>query len=211
MSNFLLLAILFCILGVVIMIIYLADKISMLEKNTRAATGEHAAAANPQTAPDKRFAGLSGERLWQAMSGAAVAGLDTANIDDIRKYYGPVLERHIDELFEEGLLDSRQGIQVQPDPLRNIRTTQGQLLSWLPPGEAKNIYDLGLDRGRGEDANLPELRARLDATCARVYSMLGLTPAQSFSHRLLPGPVQTTAGASVLAATSGQTTTRPLA
>ena len=145
------------------------------------------------------------------MSGAAVAGLDTANIDDIRKYYGPVLERHIDELFEEGLLDSRQGIQVQPDPLRNIRTTQGQLLSWLPPGEAKNIYDLGLDRSRGEDANLPELRARLDATCARVYSMLGLTPAQSFSHRLLPGPVQTTAGASVLAATSGQTTTRPLA
>ena len=211
MSNFLLLAILFCILGVVIMIIYLADKISMLEKNTRAATGEHAPAANPQTAPDKRFAGLSGERLWQAMSGAAVAGLDTANIDDIRKYYGPVLERHIDELFEEGLLDSRQGIQVQPDPLRNIRTAQGQLLSWLPPGEAKNIYDLGLDRGRGEDANLPELRARLDATCARVYSMLGLTPAQSFSHRLLPGPVQTTAGASVLAATSGQTTTRPLA
>ena len=211
MSNFLLLAILFCILGVVIMIIYLADKISMLEKNTRAATGEHAPAANPQTAPDKRFAGLSGERLWQAMSGAAVAGLDTANIDDIRKYYGPVLERHIDELFEEGLLDSRQGIQVQPNPLRNIRTTQGQLLSWLPPGEAKNIYDLGLDRGRGEDANLPELRARLDATCARVYSMLGLTPAQSLSHRLLPGPVQTTAGASVLAATSGQTTTRPLA
>ena len=211
MSNFLLLAILFCILGVVIMIIYLADKISMLEKNTRAATGEHAPAANPQTAPDKRFAGLSGERLWQAMSGAAVAGLDTANIDDIRKYYGPVLERHIDELFEEGLLDSRQGIQVQPDPLRNIRTTQGQLLSWLPPGETRNIYDLGLDRGRGADANLPELRARLDATCARVYSMLGLTPAQSFSHRLLPGPVQTTAGASVLAATSGQTTTRPLA
>jgi hypothetical protein len=211
MSNFLLLAILFCILGVVIMIIYLADKISMLEKNTRAATGEHAPAANPQSAPDKRFAGLSGERLWQAMSGAAVAGLDTANIDDIRKYYGPALERHIDELFEEGLLDSRQGIQVQPDPLRNIRTTQGQLLSWLPPGEAKNIYDLGRDRGRGEDANLPELRARLDATCARVYSMLGLTPAQSFSQRLLPGPVQTTAGASVLAQTSGQTTTRPLA
>ena len=211
MSNFLLLAILYCILGVVIMIIYLADKISMLEKNTRAATGEHAPAANPQTAPDKRFAGLSGERLWQAMRGTAVAGLDAPSIDDIRKYYGPALERHIDELFEEGLLDSRQGIQVQPDPLRNIRTTQGQLLSWLPPGEAKNIYDLGLDRGRGEDANLPELRARLDATCARVYSMLGLTPAQSFSHRLLPGPVQTTAGASVLAATSGQTTTRPLA
>ena len=211
MSNFLLLAILFCILGVVIMIIYLADKISMLEKNTRAATGEHAPAANPQTAPDKRFAGLSGERLWQAMRGTAVAGLDAPSIDDLRKYYGPALERHIDELFEEGLLDSRQGIQVQPDPLRNIRTTQGQLLSWLPPGEAKNIYDLGLDRGRGEDANLPELRARLDATCARVYSMLGLTPAQSFSHRLLPGPVQTTAGASVLAATSGQTTTRPLA
>ena len=185
MSTFLLLTILVSTLGMAVMIIYMIDRIHSIEKHSRRAAG--AADAAPAVPLDERFGGLEGAQLWQAMAGMQTEGWDAEAIDELRKHYEPVLLRHIGDLLEEGVLDARQGIQVKPNDLRAIKTTHGQVLCWMPPEEARRIYDLGLDRLRAGEDNLPAIRARLDETCDRMFASLGLIPTQSVSRVLLPG------------------------
>ena len=184
MSTFLLLTILVGMLGVTIMIIYLTDKIHSIEKNTRRATGS--ADSGPPAPIDERFAGLDGERLWQAMREMPAEGVDPQAIDELRKCYEPVLLRHIGELLEEGVLDGRQGIQVKPNELRTIKTSHGQVVSWIPPVEARMIYDLGLDRQHSSQDDLAAIRVRLDDICDRLFISLGLSPTQRVSRVLMP-------------------------
>ena len=186
MSTFLLMAILVGMLGVAIMIIYVIDKIHSIENHARRSTG-NAGASKPQVAPDDRFSGLEGQLLWQTMIGAPMEGWDQEALDALRLCYEPVLLRHIGELLEEGVLDGRQGIQVKPDDLRTIKTTHGQVVSWIPPEEARAIYDLGLKQQRAGHDALPAIRARLDETCDRLFASLGLVASQSVSRILLPG------------------------
>ena len=183
MSTFLLSTILISMLFVAVMIIYVIDKIHSIEKHSRRV----ADGGVPPAPADERFAGLEGEQIWQTLAGMPVEGWDAQALDELRKHYEPVLLRHIGELLEEGMLDARQGIQVKPNELRAIKTTHGQLLSWIPPEEARRIYDLGQDRLRASEDNLPAIRARLDETCDRLFASLGLSPTQSVSRILLPG------------------------
>ena len=185
MSTFLLMTILVSMLSLAVMIIYMIDKIHSIEKHSRRAAG--AVGAAPAVPVDERFGGLEGEQLWQAMAGMQAEGWDAQAIDALRTHYEPVLLRHVGELLEAGVLDARQGIQVKPNDLRAIKTTHGQVLSWIPPEEARRIYDLGLDRLRAGEDNLPAIRARLDETCDRMFASLGLVPTQSVSRVLLPG------------------------
>ena len=183
MSTFLLSTILISMLFLAVMIIYVIDKIHSIEKHSRRVTG----GGVPPAPADERFAALEGEQIWQALAGMPAEGWDAQALDELRKLYEPVLLRHIGELLEEGMLDARQGIQVKPNDLRAIKTTHGQVLSWIPPEEARRIYDLGQDRLRAGEDNLPAIRARLDETCDRLFASLGLSPAQSASRILLPG------------------------
>ena len=183
MSTFLLSTILISMLFVAVMIIYVIDKIHSIEKHSRRV----ADGGVPPAPADERFAGLEGERIWQTLAGMQAEGWDAQALDELRKHYEPVLLRHIGELLEEGMLDARQGIQVKPNDLRAIKTTHGQLLSWIPPEEARRIYDLGQDRLRAGEDNLPAIRVRLDETCDRLFASLGLSPTQSVSRILLPG------------------------
>ena len=186
MSTFLLSTILVSMLFVAVMIIYVIDKIHSIEKHSRRAAGATDGGLPPVPA-DERFAGLEGEPLWQTLSGMPAEGSDAQAIDELRMHYEPVLLRHVGELLEEGMLDARQGIQVKPNDLRAIKTTHGQVLSWIPPEEARSIYNLGQDRLHASEDNLPAIRARLDGTCDRLFASLGLSPTQSVSSILLPG------------------------
>ncbi len=197
MSTFLLSTILVSMLFVAVMIIYVIDKIHSIEKNSRRA----ADGGVPPAPADERFAGLEGEQLWQAMAGTPPEGADAQAIDELREHYEPILLRHIGELLEEGVLDARQGIQIKPNDLRAIKTTHGQVLSWIPPDEARRIYDLGQDRLHAGEDNLPAIRVRLDETCDRLFASLGLSPTQSVSRILLPGaePAAAPAGSPAMA------------
>ena len=185
MSTFLLLIILVGMLGVAVMIIYVIDKIHSIEKHARRAPGA-ADNGGPPATTDERFSGLDGEQLWQAMTQLPAEGTDPQAIEQLRKCYEPVLLRHIGELIEEGVLDARQGIQVKPNDLRTIKTPYGQVVSWIPPEEARMIYDLGLDRQRTDQTNLPAIRTRLDEICDSLYASLGLNPTQRVSRVLMP-------------------------
>ena len=186
MSTFLLLTILVSMLFLAVMIIYVIDKIHSIEKHSRRAAGATDGGLPPIPA-DEHFAGLEGEQLWQILAGMPAVGWDAQAIEELRMHYEPVLLRHVGELLEEGMLDARQGIQVKPKDLRAIKTAHGQVLSWIPPEEGRRIYDLGLDRLRAGEDNLPAIRLRLDETCDRLFASLGLSPAQSVSRILLPG------------------------
>ena len=197
MSIFLLMAIFVGLLGVVVMIIYLIDRVNSIEKisrNLSDGTSNH----TPDLPLDERFGDKQGRDLWSALSSAPGPGVDAERLSDLRSNYEPVLLRHIEELFEEGTLDARQGIQTQPTEGRWIRTASGQVQSWLPASDVRGIYDLGQDRERNGTKDLADIRARLDAFCERLFGTLGMRLTRSVSRLLLPGTETDKAGVSAV-------------
>ena len=181
------------LIGVVVMIIYLIDRVNSIEKISRNfsdGTSNH----TPDRPLDKRFGDKQGRDLWRALSSAPGPGVDAERLSDLRSNYEPVLLRHIEELFEEGTLDARQDIQTQPTEVRWIRTANGQVQSWLPASDVRGIYDLGQDRERNGTKDLAEIRARLDAFCERLFGTLGMRLTRSVSRLLLPGTETDKAG-----------------
>jgi hypothetical protein len=185
MGTFLLLAIFFSLLGVVLMIIYLIDRIHSMEKISQLA-GQRPGGDKPPVGADERFEGLAGESLWRALAGEPTPGWNEEDLAKLRTFYEPVLLRHVMELFELGQLDSRQGIQMQPEADRMVRTPYGQIASWLPSSEARAIYDLGQDRQQRGDQAIGDIRERLDAMCKRLRINTGLPAGPGISRILLP-------------------------
>lgn len=185
MSNFLLLSIFLSLLGVVLMIIYLLDRVNSIGK-MRAGQDVEAAAEIHATPADERFEGLGGEALWNALSGVSTPAWSEEKLSAMRKFYEPVLERHVMEVFDLGQLDARQGIQMSAEPDRLVRTAQGQLASWLPPAESRAIYNLGQDCERCEAREFPDMRARVDGIYEGLRSNVGLPPGPGIARMLLP-------------------------
>ena len=181
------------LIGVVVMIIYLIDRVNSIEKISRNFS-DGKSNHTPDLPLDKRFGDRQGRELWSALSSAPGPGVDAERLSDLRSNYEPVLLRHIEELFEEGSLDARQDIQTQPTEVRWIRTASGQVQSWLPASDVRGIYDLGQDRERNGTKDLADIRARLDAFCERLFGTLGMRLTRSVSRLLLPGTETDKAG-----------------
>ena len=195
MSMFLLMAIFVGLLGVVVMIIYLIDRVNSIEKISRNLP-DGASNQTPGLPVDGRFGDTQGQLLWNALSTAPSPGMNAERQSNLRSHYEPVLLRHIEELFEEGTLDARQDIQAQPKEARWIRTPTGQVQSWLPAMDVRVIYDLGQDRERLGEKDIADIRARLDTCSDRLFGTLGMRPTRSISRLLLPGAeTDTVAGA----------------
>lgn len=168
------------------MIIYLVDRVNTIERVSRTASSGNSA-QTLDVPLDPRFGDTQGKLLWTALTSAPSTGVDTERLSDLRGHYEAALSRHIEELFEEGALDARQGIQAQPNQERWIRTATGQVQSWLPASDVRSIYDLGQDRERLGAKDLAEIRARLDTLCGRLFEDMGIRPTRSISLLLLPG------------------------
>ena len=191
MSTVFLIAIFFVLVGVSIMVLYLVDRVRKIELNT----AEQADAADGMSAinTDKRFDGLAGEALWQAVT--ATDDAESANaqaVTELRLRFSPVLQRHIAELLEEGVLDGRQGVRLPPPAARVIKTANGQVLSWLPPEDGREIYEIGLERLSIPRYPHISLGERLDRVAGKLFQSSGLTLPAGFPACLLPskGAVQ---------------------
>lgn len=182
MSTLLLFTILACVIAALVLVVHLVDRVREMEKHARQAALE----AGGTVTTDLRFGELAGEDLWQSLTGARPDEVDPEAVEAMRQDYEPVLQRHIEELFEEGVLDGRQGVRLQPRAVRPIKTPAGQVASWLPPLPAREIYEVGVARGEGLTAALPALRARLDGACDSLYLSLGIEAPRSYSGLLLP-------------------------
>jgi hypothetical protein len=184
MVNIFLIAIFLCLVGVTIMVVYIVDRVRKIELNTAPACGAGSSAA---VTTDERFGGLEGEALWEAVT--ATDDADPAKLEpltELRLQFSPVLQRHIEELFEEGVLDGRQGVRLPPAETRAIKTAEGQVLSWLPREDGREIYQIGLERSSIPQFQHVQLGERLDRVAGRLFNAAGLTLPHVFSAYLLP-------------------------
>lgn len=132
------------LLIVLVFIIYLVDRVNSIEKETRQVVfslseqKKDASSVGP-------FAGLSGKKLWDAMTGRVPDGLDPSMIVDIRERFEVVLHKHIEAIFQEGRQDGQLGLSGEPKNTKTITTLRGSVESWLPTSQVNSIYKCGLD------------------------------------------------------------------
>ena len=188
MIYFFMLAILVGLIGVGVLALYVMDRVHKIEKQTvrTGAAGSASAASAAFGTTDPRFEGFGGQRLWELLT-APEGEVATPLNAQIRHLYTQVLQRHIEEIFEEGTLDGRQGVRMPPAAVRIIKTSGGQVASWLPPAESHAIYEIGLERSVSSGTGFSALRTRLEKVCARLYEKAGIELMPQLFGHLLPG------------------------
>lgn len=172
---------------VLLLLVYLIDRVNTIEKETR--TIQSSAASAKSATPPGPFAGLSGRRLWDAVTGSLPPGRDPGEWSAMRDRYALVLQLHIESVFEEGQRDAQRGLMGEPKNPRIIACPHGNIESWLPVNQINTIYQCGLSSvGASEDA-LMGLRATLNDAGRHLYQKAGLTPIPIQSDLILPGPL----------------------
>ncbi len=213
MSNFMMNMISWVLLLLVILTLYLIDKVNHLAQMYEPPKPEAPPEPAPEPAGDLLFAGLEGKKLWDAMNGKAVEGFDSNLLDSLRPHYEPILREHISATFKDGVDEAHESEPKTPGSQREISTVRGHVQSWLPPQHLGSIFRTGVEFGGSyaKDPN-PDVLARLQQTLDSVTSMLyqraGVTLDVPYSELLLspPAAFEEEAAADTLALTdqSGQ-------
>jgi hypothetical protein len=176
------------LLAVLVLVIYLVDRVNALERLAQtapaAAPGAAAASLADTSGP---FAGLEGSPLWDVLTGAAPGATDPTELTLLRQRFEPVLMLHIEALFEEGRQDARAGRVGSPRNPRRMNTSRGAFNLWIPEGPASVLYQCGLDYIRKGIAQWSDLRLTLDAVGASMLGQLQMPLNGRLSDRLM-GP-----------------------
>ena len=193
MSNFMMNLISWILLLLVILTLYLIDKVNKLTS-----LQEEAMHPSPPVEPppeleppgDILFAGLEGKTLWDAMSGKQIDGFEPTLIEALRPHYEPILREHIETTFSDGLEDAHEDDPQNPGSLRTIPTPRGEVESWLPPQHLGSIYrtamEFGGDYAKTRDTDtFYRLQETLDSVTSMLYQRAGLTLEIPFSETLL--------------------------
>jgi hypothetical protein len=219
MSNFMMNMISWILLLLVILTLYLIDKINHLAKLYEAPKPETPSLPEFETEipSDLLFSGLEGKKLWDAMNGKQVEGFDATLIEALRPHYEPILREHITASFKDGVEDALSGSENHmPSSTRKISTARGHIQSWLPPQHLGSVYRSALEFAGSYCQNPdPEVLLRLKETVDSVVDMLyqraGITNEVPFSEFLfeeVPVPSTETPTEDVMLAltdASGQT------
>ena len=203
MSNFMMNMISWVLLLLVILTLYLIDKINHLAKMYEAPKPE--TPALPEFATDipgdLLFSGLEGKKLWDAMNGKEVEGFDASMIEALRPHYEPILREHITATFKDGLEEVGGDESKVPSSLRKIETVRGHIQSWLPPQHLGSIYRAALEFA-GAYANDPNpdmlvrLKQTVDSVVDMLYQRVGITNEVPFSDFLFEAmPIEDDASA----------------
>ena len=192
MSNFMMNMISWVLLLLVILTLYLIDKVNHLAKMYEAPQPESPSLPEfeAEVPGDLLFSGLEGKKLWDAMNGRQVDGFDATLVDALRPHYEPILREHITATFKDGLEEVGGDESKVPSSLRKISTARGFIQSWLPPQHLGSIYRSALEFAGSYAANPnPEVLLRLQQTVDSVVDMLyqrvGIINEVPFSEFLL--------------------------
>ena len=183
MSNFLLLLILFVLASVLLLIVYLIDRVNIIEKVTLKFTGESKLKEN---SGDGVFGDLTAERLWGAMSGIPTQGWDDETLSEIRPRYEIILQKHAEALFEEGVLDGKEDSIKPPSNTHSVNTLRGSVDSWIPQQYADAIYEVGAQKGKSDETDLQTLKQTLNSTYDTLLNQVNLKATRPISEQLLP-------------------------
>jgi len=171
------------LLVVIVLVVYLVDRVNSLEKETRRVA--QLSAAVPAAAPDP-WSGLSGKALWDAMTGRAPASMTAAALDELRSRYELVLHKHIQSVFDEGVRDGQRGLSGDPKNPRSIQTAQGAVESWMPTPQLNTLYKCGLDSAQLSADALVAVRQALDEAGQQLFAKVQLPLSEPLSSSLMP-------------------------
>jgi hypothetical protein len=191
MSNFMMNMISWVLLLLVILTLYLIDKINHLAKMYEAPKPDTPALPEFSTEipGDLLFSGLEGKKLWDAMNGKEVEGFDASMIEALRPHYEPILREHITATFKDGLEEVGGDESKVPSSMRKIATVRGHIQSWLPPQHLGSVYRSALEFA-GSYANDPDpevllrLKQTVDSVVDMLYQRVGITNEVPFSDFL---------------------------
>jgi hypothetical protein len=197
MSNFMMNMISWVLLLLVILILYLIDKVNHLAKMYEAPKPESQGTPGmlgmsefeTEIPGDLLFSGLEGKKLWDAMNGKQIEGFDASMIEALRPHYEPILREHITATFQDGLEEVGGDESKVPSSLRKISTVRGFIQSWLPPQHLGSIYRSALEFA-GTYANDPHpdvlvrLQQTVDSVADMLYQRVGITNEVPFSEFL---------------------------
>jgi hypothetical protein len=192
MSNFMMNMISWVLLLLVILTLYLIDKINHLAKMYEAPKPDAPSLLpefETEIPGDLLFSGLEGKKLWDAMNGKQVEGFDATLIEALRPHYEPILREHITSTFQDGLEESSGDDSKAPSSMRKISTVRGHIQSWLPPQHLGSIYRSAIEFA-GSYANDPDpqvllrLKQTVDSVVEMLYQRVGITNEVPFSDFL---------------------------
>jgi hypothetical protein len=173
MSNFMMNMISWVLLLLVILTLYLIDKVNHLAQLYEAPKPELPPLPEPEPPSDILFAGLEGKKLWDAMNGKPMEGFDASLIDALRAHYEPILREHITLTFKDGLEDVDGSESRVPSSERRVTTLRGHIQSWLPPQHLGGIYRAALEFAGSYKRNpQSQVLERLKQTVDNVTNML---------------------------------------
>jgi hypothetical protein len=176
------------LLFLLVLMIYLLDKVNSLEKDTKTAIQNFSSTAKqPVAVAVGPFAGLSTKKLWDAMTGRPPEDFPVDSLGDVRARYETVLLKHIESIFEEGKRDGSMGVSSPPKNTRHITTPQGNVESWLPVSQVNALYQCGVDIHQKPPEQHADIRLALDDTCNQLFGKTQIEPKEPMSHTLM-GP-----------------------
>lgn len=193
MSNFMMNMISWILLLLVILTLYLIDKVNHLQQTQEPELTPMPPLPMPEPPTDILFAGLEGKKLWDAMTGKPVDGFDATLIDALRAHYEPILREHITETFRDGVECADETDTGVPASQRKIPTVRGFIQSWLPPQHLGSIYRVGIEYGavKNKDPDpdiVMRLRETLDSVTDMLYKRTSISYEVPFSELLMAEP-----------------------
>lgn len=168
MNTILLLLIFTGLVGMLLVIFFMLDRLNDLHRQADVAKGE----PNPANA----FGGLAGKNLWDAMIGIPLPGWGAKQVAALRPRYELVLQKHLELLFEDGKLDGREGFSMPVRCDRKVPTLRGEIESWIPHEFASGVYRAGYALATSADGDQELVHRQLDMLGNAIFSAAGLPP-----------------------------------
>ena len=189
MTNFMMNMVSWVLLLLVILTLYLIDKVNHLAQLYEAPKPEMPLLPEAEPPSDILFAGLEGKKLWDAMNGKTVDGFDASLIDALRAHYEPILREHITLAFKDGLEDVDGSESRVPSSERRVTTLRGHIQSWLPPQHLGGIYRAALEFAGSYKKNpqsqvFERLKQTVDSVTGMLYQRANIPLEVPFSEFL---------------------------
>ena len=189
MSNFMMNMVSWVLLLLVILTLYLIDKVNHLAQLYEAPKPEMPPLPEAEPPSDILFAGLEGKKLWDAMNGKTVEGFDASLVDALRAHYEPILREHITLAFKDGLEDVDGSESRVPSSERRVTTLRGHIQSWLPPQHLGGIYRAALEFAGSYKKNpqsqvFERLKQTVDSVTGMLYQRANIPLEVPFSEFL---------------------------
>ncbi|GAB5501110.1 MAG: hypothetical protein PsegKO_34210 [Pseudohongiellaceae bacterium] len=168
--------------SLVVLLLYVIDRIRRIEDVAEALIRESPAAEKEKRA-EGPFGGYQGKELWDIMSGRSADKLDGDTIEKEHQRYAALVEKAVKLTVEDGHRDGEAGNPKQnPKNERVVKTLRGTIKSWLPSREISTIYNTAYDSARSSSEDLARLEANFQDSVHSIFSQISIDVPDSLAR-----------------------------